>query len=394
MKRVTFAVLAILAASSAYGAVGDLAYKPADPDQVSGGPELTATRAKITPAPEGSGLVNPGAQVATLGEGDSKILVAFDSAKPEDFWLNAVRIDGSGAGKFADAQPIPLVLPPSGKAGNATFGPAEVKLKLGGKTITATVAGRCYMTRSGPLSVQLALGIILEGQCAFGDQVRTVRLADQTGNLRVDDPVKTDVQEGTIRGVTGGDLLLVDDGDGKAFSSCYSGQPVRVGEKWFKVQVSADQSKVTAVPLDVPMGKIKVEADTWALDLLDAGQVLHVEGGPGAVTVPAGKFIILVQRLRKGDTTIAISSADVYSGRAKPMDVPADKTTALAVGGPLEAKAAVTQEGRSVSLMLQLTDVGGRPVRAILTKAGQDPGAYEILDTAGKRVDYATIEYS
>ena len=161
---------------------------------------LYASVRAFAQAPEGCGTVNPHAVVATLRTGELAIKVAVDSSKPDAGASDLIRVDFSGAGKFADAVVVPLRIHPQG-GGNfyAEFGPATVSIRRDGKTIPASIEGS-YTRSSNYRYLHMYVGTGLEGQCAFGDKTCPVRIIDGNNNFRFDDKPKAFQQGGQVRG--------------------------------------------------------------------------------------------------------------------------------------------------------------------------------------------------
>jgi hypothetical protein len=408
MRWLLFAAALLAVVPAAPAAVGDLTFKAGDLSAGALPRPLQALSADFKPATEASGTVSPMARIATMRAvvapvgpptttppvlEETPIRVAVDAASPEDLQLSVIRIDVGGKGDFKGAKAVDLRLPPAGKSGAAPFGPVEVKLTLGDKTVPVTVAGSCYMSRTGPLTLQLYLATGLEGQCQFGDKALTVRILDANGDLKFGQAVKPAVKDGAVRGLMPGDEVQVDDGGDRPSCGFY-GQPIRVGGKWYTVELAADGLKVTAVPLKAATGKLKMDAEKWSMTLTSPDCVLVLSGGAEPVDVPVGKYISTNITMEKAGTIVLVPALESFVVKTPPAEIVEGKTAAAAAGAPLEAKAQVEQSGRQVALSLSLVDAGGRPVSAIMTKAGRDPGAFEIVDAAGKRVDYAIVEYT
>jgi hypothetical protein len=396
MKHLLAAALAIGLAASAYGATGDLTPKALD-QPFSGGWMVQMNGQEFRPAPAGCGTVNPAAKIITLRGNTVTIMAAIDSAKADDKVLDILRVDVSGKGQFAGAPFVKIAWPAADGTGSAGLGPMTVMLpREGAAPLPALISGYITGSAGGVASVYMMVGACLEGPCAFGDKVHTVRLVDTTGNLKMDDPAKVEAKDGIARQLLPGDLIDVNIEDGQPKQSGYYGHPVLVDGKWYDVTVSADGAKVSAAPTKGPFGQIKIDADSWTAFLLGPDRVLQIKDAKGSVEVPAGRYVLLAADLKRGNTTASLRDNRMYGGKPETVEVVADKTLEDLVGAGLTASVKVTQNGRTVLFDPSLLDEGGRSIASLSSNspAGDKLGRFEVTGADGKLVYSANLEFT
>jgi hypothetical protein len=416
MKRMIAAVLVACLASSAYGAVGDLTSKGCDPN-VSGSVVAMSVARILKPAPAGCGTVNPAAQVVTLRSGGSEVMVAVDSANASDKDLNVLRIDATGDGKFTPAATLPIKWAAE-EGTSSNVGPGTVRLTRGGRQVPVEVSGYLVRSSAGIQVIYLRFGACMEGQCAFGEKVHTVRFIDMTCNFRADDPTKVIMKDGAPTGVTTGDALWIEQGAGGGpavppteqvrvlggevlASGGFSlagevGQPIMVDGVWYDLTLSADGTKVAAAPLKGPFGKVKVDADQWSATLVGE-RVFNLTNLKGAIEVPAGKYAVLSGTMMKAGAGATFADTRLRAGMLATMfEVAAGKTAENVFGPPLSASVAFQGKDRAVTFTPAITDAGGRTVSSFYS-AGTTPatiGKFEVCGADGKTVYSAALEFS
>lgn len=371
----------------------------------------TAGQRDFVEAKPGSGTVSASATVASVRAGEKVFLVAVDSTKADAKAPDVLRFDFSGKGKFAAGLAVPLKS--HGPAGSgwfqASFGPATLNVPRNGKTIPVVVTGN-YM-KSGTSAyrrLDLRLWSGLEGTCRFGDKVRAVRVIDGNSNLGCRDAAKPVLRRGKPVGLVVGDTVAVDTGGGKFArpTKALYGQPVLVEGKWYQVDVSKDETKVSARQVDVATGQIKIDHGQWSARLVGKKHILCLEGGKVPQTVPADQYVIRMYRElapigdgpRSMVAQLVLGSSPAFSGTSLASPVTAGKVTNVAVGSPLAAQVNARRSGwSSYTLSLELTDAAGRDVGYMFVPGARsgrpDPPKVKILDAGGKTVLETTLEY-
>jgi hypothetical protein len=401
MKRLMAVALAMGLAASAYGAVGDLARKPILVEPTASVPTYPLTMSLGAPqfqaAAAGDGAVSPRAKIAMFRNVAFSIRVAVDSVKADDTAYNVIRI-ADAAGKFDSAQGIPLDASKAGVGGMVPFGPATVTISLSGKPSVFMVRGVCQITEAGPVLLQLSLGAVLEGQCAFGDKTYTVRCVDATYNLKMDDRAQIVCGSlDTVLSVTPGDYVLVDTGDGtftKSVAYAYVGQPIRVDGAWWDVLISPDGTQITAEKLGMPAGRLKVSASDWTLKLAGRDRVLLIEGNADGVEVPAGRYSVISAAIRREDTSVSIAETRMAQGKAEVVEIAAGKTAELPLGPPLESRTTAAVNGRQVTFTPALVDAGGRAALSFAKGGALVQCTVQVSGADGKPVYSAAIEFT
>ena len=164
MNRAIAVALVMCLAASAYGAVGDLTPRACDPNEIGGGwPASMAGGQDVKAAPAGCGTVHAAAKVITLRGYGPPVAVALDAAKADDKFLNVVRIDVDGTGKFTAEASIPITWPAADGTGAASIGPATLTLVRDGRKVPVSVRGYATSNGAGLASLYLVFGTCLEG---------------------------------------------------------------------------------------------------------------------------------------------------------------------------------------------------------------------------------------
>jgi hypothetical protein len=397
-RRLSFLVVLVLAAAAAGQ---ELKYVPCAPDDAIGARGIGASPTDFDKPGDGAGTVNKNAVVASFSSSNTPLKVAIDSAKADAKGPDLLRLDFSGAGKFDNECVVPFEIRSSGdKSLNAEIGPKTVQAKVDGKTIPVTVKGT-YFKSEAARYLNLTVTAGAEASCKFGEKTYKVRLIDGTGNLKFTDAARPLLGNGHPISYQPGDTVLVDSGDGtfaKGVWKGFYGQPVVVDGKAYQLTVSTDGTKVSAEPLTVELGKIKVDQGNWNAILAGKKNVLYVAGGKDPVAVPADEYAVLQYQVTQegaDKATLSGRGAQDKSSYYTPVPVAAGKVTDLAIGAPLKAVVEGLKSGDSIALSLVLTDAGGGRITSLATSAGgqPDPPKVTIVDASGATVHKATLEY-
>ena len=177
---------------------------------------------------------------------------------------------------------------------------------------------------------------------------------------------------------------------------------------WYEVTVTGDGTKVAAKPLAIKTGRIRVPHEQWSATFIGEKFFLTVKGGKEPTALPADRYIITryQESLRLDDGKMATLSRsgrrEAYAGRAKVFDVPAGKTTELAVGSPLTAGLTISRTGgilsaRSVRIDLELKDASGAAIDGLSVPGGRSgrPACptVDVFDAKGSPVYHCKLEY-
>lgn len=366
--------------------VGDLTDVVCQPGQAISAQSLFAWSQRGFGKPSAdSSTVNPHAMVATFRTKSLTIKAAIDSRKADENAPNVVRFDCTGKGKFGADAVVALRVPVRIRSQGyfrGTFGPATLQVERGDKTLPVTVQGNYYKSDSHR-QMRLNLGRGKQGRCAFGKKVCAVRLVDGNNNLAVGDAARAQRLACAGRFFLDGDTLLIDTGDGtftdaNSVRKVFCGQPVLLGGVWYEVKISPDEMKISAAKADVKAARIKIDHDSWQGIWLGEEHVLSLAGGREPLDVPAGNYVIAQYRetvkhaggrageLRRGDR-------EARMGKAKVFEVPAGKTTEIAIGSPMTAGLAVRQSQREVNFSLDLKDASGATIDGVTGRGGAGP---------------------
>jgi tetratricopeptide (TPR) repeat protein len=381
------------------GPVGTLVYVPA----LRGRAVSVKGSQNFRPAPAGCGTVHAGARVVTLDLGNGKMAIALDAEKADAQHYDVIRLDPTGRGDFRNA---PVVRRANYSASAAAPNKeAEFNYQFGGG-ISALTVGQTHLAAGIDVhyseKTTLGSGTDLEyqfstcavGECRFGDKVYRVRFYDLTNNLSVRDGVACPPSGVRLTPETWGDWYAVDchdDGDKVAWNSNKAGDPVRYGDRlwrinepriaaarygqpvlvdgrWWNVRVSDDGQKVTAEPHAAPTAQLRVEHPFWRMILVGPACVLDVWGGNAPVPVPAGSYAIYTYQEYLGaapDFKTPLLTVSHESGLpAAPMalNLKAGTTTTVRIGSPLRGSLDVSKADGRVRFGITLRDAAGREV--------------------------------
>jgi len=324
---------------------------------------------------------------------------------------DVVRFDFTGKGTFEKDSAVALRKVADQRAEHyAEFGPATVNARRDGKTFPVAVRG-IYAKLKGRRQVGFTFAAAMEGKCQFGRKEYPVRLIDNTGEFRFDDKGKFDRKQRGGMGLSSGDTVLIDTGDGsftRSVIKAYCGQPVFLDGAWHEVTASADGTKVSARRIDLKFGQVVMDRDKWEAVLVSDGKAFYVCGGRDPVAVPAGKYDLLYYREwsapdAAGNRSWLLAASMEFLSQGKTgevVTVAAGKTARLPFGSPLQADfSAKVTENRTVEFSIgSPRDRGGLAV-AMITRPGgwivsaPDAPVVTILDGKGKRVAAVTLEY-
>jgi hypothetical protein len=378
--------------------VGDLTYVGDAPILIGRGLRIsgrTLYSKLIAPAPKGSGAA--GAEVATLSGPSQKVCIALD-------W-QAVRVDFTGKGRFADA---PTVKRKGGIMSSfmdqTTFGPATVKTTVDGREVPVTVRisdCRTYIPRGQQQrAVMLEMAVMAVGRCRFGEKVHAVRVIDTNHTLRLGDGTRPGKAAGKPPGAAAahwadGDLVEIDTHN-EAFQQAdiqvVCGQATQVGGKWYRLAVDAGGGKITATPVRIEVGEVLIPKGKWSALLLGDENHLILHGGNAPVAVPADTYTVMdyEERVPGGGKTPHVLTVARLGGKVV---VKPGQTARLAIGSPLAGTVAVSRSKGTVQLNLKLTDVAGSSVRLSGPKGYPPQPDVTVLDARGREAHTATLKY-
>ncbi len=401
-RRIT--CLCIVLAVSGAAWAGDLTPIAGSPQQQSPYQRMYARGEGFTEPAAEAGAVNENATVVKFTTGQTVIHGMVDASKADATAPDVIRLDFTGKATFADKKlVVPLVLRQQGntKSDNfqATFGPTTLQATVDGRTIPVAVQGM-YYKRGKSRYAYLMTSTGAKGECDFGGKTCSVQLMDGTGNLRLTDAPKVKLADGKVqwgpqKGMISGDTIEVDTGDGSTVTAHY-GQPVLVGGKWYGVTVSKNGKKVTAKALKLKTGTVDCGAKKWSAMLIGEKNVLSVSSQGGAVSVPAGTYALAnYSESGDGKAQLMCGRRELYTGKAKMINVAGGKAASLPAGTPLQATVAVSVRKGQVRMNLAMTDAAGTSVDSLTTEKGGRPPApqVEILDSSGASVYKAKLEY-
>ena len=374
-----------------------------DPSEALGQGMITisASGTDRTKPAKGSGTVNTHAVVLTLRGPAVPVKVAIDSVKADATAPDVLRLDFSGKGQFAGAPTVPLKAESTGgQYFMATFGPQAIRAVLGGDAVPVIISGE-YMKMGNYRSLHMSVGTALQGKANFRQRAASVRIIDGDGDLKLGSAWRA--SSGRVRP---GDTLIIDTGDGSFTKSvvktCY-GSPVEIDGAWYDVRLAKNAKTITATPLKLDLGKVRIDHPKWSCMLVGKKYLLWLSGGPKPVTVPADQYV-LVRYEQWGPADAAgrrahLSCNDLEmgaSGKIASVAVTGGKTAEVTIGSPLTASITTARRsGGRLSLSLVLVDASGRRVGDLQMANGKRPPAPKVVvrNADGKQVYTCSLEY-
>jgi len=413
-----FGAAVMLTAGVSLAAVGDLTHCTNMPAAGS----LYGVSYRVVTVPADPAAVGLKHADAVFIKTDVGLCVAFDADDAKAKTLNVARIDKTGAGTFAEAETVKLVLPTGSGAAGASGGgvtiravqaggtieartlralqsrarvvssrlrPIPVTITKDGKAVPAILRGT-YSKRGGKPVASISLAVAAEGECAFGGEVRKILVLDSNRNLTIGD-VTTIERSG--RTYTNADYYMVANADGGFASLRYGrariGQGVEVSGRYYQVNVTG----MKAAAKGLPCGSLAIDAKWWTCRLMSpTGGVFTVTGGAEPVSAPAGEYRVYFQ---VSENRGADGKGPTISGSAsKPITIEVGKTATARYGHGLSASIAVAKRAGKVRLGVTQTDANGSRISGLFA-GGKRPKApaVEVVDKAGKIVYTAKMAY-
>ena len=373
-----------------------------------------------------------------------KVAAAVIRTKADAEEWDAIRVDLTGKGDFRNAPKMALETDRNASSYYtyyASLEPGRAAVSSGGRDIPVTVTGYHYVAR-GTRAIGLTLQAAVEGTCAFGKEIRKVRILDSTGDLRfggaaASPKIPTSPKRSSSRvdrfgtaaassrryalrlepertsqlltplarrapvppGLRGADRVQVADEKGrfdhvKIAGGTLLGSPVQVGRKWFLVRVA--DMKISAEPLGAPMGGIAGIAGNWQVHLTGKKYAIIVNGAAKAVPVPADKYrVTRCVYFRPDQRGRAVPAVKSYHYPARPLEVAEGETAKVEMGLPVKATMVAKVSAGKVTFSVKRVDTAGRRILRVMNAAGQRPKAppHEDVDKTGTVVYTAQLEY-
>ncbi len=371
--------------------VGDLTPVACRPGQAVFVRHLMARRGQFSKRMKDDGTVSPQAEIATFKTGSDIIKVAVDSKSPDAKAPDLFRFDFTGKGKFHDKPVVPLKGRVRRGRFNGTTGMVTIQVQHDGGKIPVTLYGH-YMKRGDVRYFRLVLSTAMEGSCRFGEKTLRVRLIDGNNNTRCNDKIRINMQDGKIRGMIPGDTILIYADGGAPAQKALIGQTVKVNGKWYRPNVSPDGLKISAEPVKVKTGKIRIPHKRWSGTLIGMNYLATLSGSDKAIEMPVGQYVVAryteyrpgTGKGKRKEERLIRQGQDVVEGKGKVFEVTEGKVTEVSVGSPMTACMDVRQVERKVRFTLNLADASGGSVRYLAPRPA--PPAIEVHDAAGKKV--------
>ncbi len=380
---------------------GELSPVACEPGSALSSRQLYIRTSGFKPGEAGSGLVSSQARVGTISGKGWTFKLAIDASTTSAKAPDTIRLDFSGRGQFAGVPSTPLKTTRTARnLYQGEFGPVEVQATIGLTTVPICVKGQ--YVKSGPNRYMiLTFGTAMQGKCNFDGKELPVRIIDGDNDLQAGKPWQKRTFGRSIA-VVPGDTVAVDTGDGTFAKdvrrACY-GSPVEVGGKWYDVTVSDDGKQISAKPVTITAGKLRINHPKWSCLLIGKKFVMPLEGGTEPVSVPAGDYVMRTYEEfsapdDKGNRAQLAVSLRPTATTSK-VKIQADNTNDLAIGSPLRGTVKVVKRGSQYMLGLALTDAAGRPIGNLQTYGGKRPPKPRVTvkDAAGAKVYETSLEY-
>jgi hypothetical protein len=400
-RALTGVAVALLSATG-FAAVGDLEYAKSPPP----GPGMYVRFGQPTKLEQAGKLKQLGAVEAVVAEGKAtgiRIAAAVIRTKADTEDFDTIRLDVTGKGDFADAPKFALkTVRRTDTRCCADIVPGPATLKKDGRDIPVTVGGHYHVVRGKP-SMWLRLSAAVEGTCAFGETTRKVRILDTTGDLEFGGRggsaayLRGGLETTSLVPSPVGDKVQVADSKGRFDDLSISagtmlGQPVQVARAWFLVRVSG--MKVSAEPLEAPMGKIAGSGENWQLHLTGRKFRIIVNGGAKAVPLPVDTYrVARCVYFRPADRGKAVPAVSTYP--RVDLKIGERETTSFKMGLPIKATLSAQVSSGQVRFSVIRVDAAGYRILRVMNAAGERPEApaIDVVDKTGKVVYTAKLEY-
>lgn len=368
MALVSVALLALLAGPIGAGELKPIPMQDSPPFRTG----YSIRSSTFEKPADGAGTVSPKAVVAK----HRNMQIALDSKTPEGPPA-VLRIDATGKGTFVEAPTVDIALKETGEG--SMQGQTEVvplTLSAAGKDVC--VRFRVLYFKAGQRrQFYVQAQWRAQGECQVGEKTVAVRvyfrdLQMSASGMEID-PAGDDFGEDTI-------LAL-------------PGQPVWIGEAFYRIEREEWMLKATAV--DLPAATIRVPSDKWELRASFNGQgLVHLHGRREPVVIPAGRYQVASGDLAGPGKSRIHYYRNYRNSTAPALQAPAGKTTPWTFGGPLTGKIDVKQSNGQLAFEFKLVDAGGTAVQWVYGKDGK-PVAPPMLQVAdGQRlVHRGKLEY-
>ncbi|MFP4144321.1 MAG: hypothetical protein ACLFV3_04185 [Phycisphaeraceae bacterium] len=342
------------------------------------------------------GLVS---EKAAVGKLDGGMLIAIDAKSADAEWPEVVRFDFSGEGNFEDAPALPLQVHSQSGGFSSQF-EGQIEVTRDGQTRPVQVQG-FYMVYNGGSYRHTSVSLTSAGEAVvdFAGEPRRVVVVDGDSNLELGDGPELHIRDdGSLCHLGRGDTVLVypgADAAGQPSAKAFWGQPVQVGEQWYRLSLA--DGRLAAEPADVEVGRVAVHYPRWQVTLVGREHIVHLDGTSVAEeAVPADDYVVLeYQRHAKqgGHLQAMMYSSD--AGDRRYVVEPGGRTE-VAFGSPITGKVVVEkqQNGRQLAFDFQYRDVNGAKIGHIQLADGQpDAPTLKVLDGDGNEVYTGKFEY-
>ena len=375
-RQITFTVLLIGAMTCGLWADANVRIEPVDPRRA-----LCVTPRVLDDFQRSSvGKLSKTAEVATMNVDGGEVHVAIDYLGTNE--PKTIVVDFTGTGEFTNVTTAKIVPQSRGKSFLGQIKPVKIKVKRGDQKYSVGMMGSVY--RSGnSRSIDVYIGAMLSTKCTFGKREVKLSVIDGNHNLGFGD--RTEVAG---RDIKIGDTLVMR-GTGGSNTKMLFGQPVKVDDTWYEVEIN-DNHELTATPIDVEVGQVQTGHRDWSAIFVGEKYACGLAGGAQPVDIPADNYRLARYEERMGKALISCQGLAQRTYTVEPGQV-----TRVEIGSPIQGIPVLTQRGDTVTIRAQLRDAAGLPVSELRLPNGRrpPPPRVAIFNQRGKKLYTATLEY-
>ncbi len=331
-----------------------------------------------------------------VGFGTLPLVVAIDAASPPNLF-----VDRNGDGSLTDEKPVKRTRSSENET-ETLYGPVSVAVGKDGASTRILL-----LQQEGQEYLRICPAGYLTGQVKAGFQAYRIAVIDSNfdGRYSVADPTLG-------MGRQSGDMLGIDiNGNGRfEYDSERGGeiQPltpmVRLGEGYYKVNLTGDGSGVELVRAEPKTGTLAIKGSNVELLVLGASGMQYLKGPKASWDLPEGRYVCQSIDIVQTDEQKArwLLRATGRTGPLQGFEIQAGRTRTVELGAPLTVKADVQQQssgwifkGTEVAIGFVIAGKGGEEYSPAAQKDGVRVPAPKITiyDQEGKVLASGNFAY-
>jgi hypothetical protein len=252
-----------------------------------------------------------------------------------------------------------------------------------GRRINLSVSGDIVYTSRDKSTFSIYLFAFAQRTCTIDGRQYEVTVLDGNANLSLGDTtVMTPQPSDPIDPLTfqSGDIVVI----GNTPVKGAYGQPLFLKEKWYRIVLSEDGSKVDVQPLDLSTGQIRINLPLWSGIFVGSdGATFQVFGTSDSVVLPPDRYTLAVFQLAQPDIPSPWQSS-TYRNMDRKIEVTHAQQVEIPVFTTLLGKIDVTEiDGDQLAFSLSFTDIHQNVVDLPAELAGI-PLVFEVRDKTGR----------